>query len=266
VKPLLSGELDQIDDVTALLGGLIHLAAKMSRIDEGIETDFGQDVGTLDRRVRWRVMHDLRREVVGREFVAIDHFPDRTGRTRRWSARARAGQDHAKSRRFRCRDDFLFHSSKMNMSPAAPSIWVSKHSVSAISYFRFGDAKKCPRHAKAQCAAHEGVTACGNAPKQNAHAVAYLNAEFIDGALKSIAQTSSSAPCNPRSTTVGVCSARLVVDARRAYCDPRVERDLQCIPSVSYNCASARQRTLMGYSCADSQSLLRARGLGHSRV
>jgi hypothetical protein len=71
VQPFFAGELGQVHQV---LGGAgIQLAALLARIDEGAESDLGEQARRTGRDVARQVRQRALREVVGLHLVRIDH-------------------------------------------------------------------------------------------------------------------------------------------------------------------------------------------------
>ena len=91
-QPVLAGKRDPADN---RLGRrlCVHCAAFARGIDERVHPDLGQHARPLGRRLAVHVEENARRDVIGRDRVAADHFPDRRRLGGGWTGRIGARQN-----------------------------------------------------------------------------------------------------------------------------------------------------------------------------
>lgn len=93
VEPRVAVEVGAADD--RLCGGrVVHGAALVLGVDEGIEADLGEHARPLGRGIADHVVEDSARHVVGRDRVVADQAPDRRHRQGR-RAGGQGARDHA---------------------------------------------------------------------------------------------------------------------------------------------------------------------------
>ena len=83
VEPFLAVKLDQLHDIGA--AALVHAPTLAPWIEEGVHAHLGKDAGALGRGLAQLVEDQPAGDVVGFDFVLVDHAPDRGRFHRRWA-------------------------------------------------------------------------------------------------------------------------------------------------------------------------------------